>query len=51
MRHEDPQGDYGRQKRQQQVIKAILKKSVSFSSLSNFTKLLNTVSSNTCKPT
>lgn len=46
MRHEDPQGDYGRQKRQQQVIKAILKKSVSFSSLSNFTKLLNTVSSN-----
>ncbi|KRL39597.1 LCP family protein [Lacticaseibacillus manihotivorans] len=46
MRHEDPQGDYGRQKRQQQVIKAILKKAVSFSSLSHFTKLLDTVSSN-----
>lgn len=46
MRHEDPQGDYGRQKRQQQVIKAILKKAVSLNSLTNFTKLLDTVSSN-----
>ncbi|WP_461214369.1 LCP family glycopolymer transferase [Lacticaseibacillus sp. GG6-2] len=46
MRHEDPQGDYGRQKRQQQVIKAILKKAISLDSLSNFTQLLNTVSSN-----
>lgn len=46
MRHEDPQGDYGRQKRQQQVIKAILKKAISFHSLTNFTKLLKTVSSN-----
>lgn len=26
MRYEDPKGDYGRQQRQQQVIKAILKK-------------------------
>ncbi|WP_407891917.1 LCP family protein [Lacticaseibacillus sp. N501-2] len=46
MRHEDPQGDYGRQKRQQQVIKAILKKAVSLNSLTHFTKLLDTVSSN-----
>ncbi len=46
MRHEDPQGDYGRQKRQQQVIKAILKKAISLDSLSNFTQLLNTVSNN-----
>jgi anionic cell wall polymer biosynthesis LytR-Cps2A-Psr (LCP) family protein len=37
MRHADPEGDYGRQKRQQQVIKAILKKAVSVGSLGNFT--------------
>lgn len=46
MRYEDPQGDYGRQKRQQQVIKAILRKAVSLHSLSNFTSLLNTISAN-----
>ena len=46
MRHEDPKGDYGRQQRQQQVIKAILKKAISLDSLSNFTQLLDTVSSN-----
>ncbi|ARY92173.1 MULTISPECIES: LCP family protein [Lacticaseibacillus] len=46
MRHEDPQGDYGRQQRQQQVIKAILKKAVSVGSLGNFTKLMDTISKN-----
>lgn len=46
MRYEDPQGDYGRQKRQQQVIKAILKKAVSLNSLTHFQQLLTTVSSN-----
>ncbi|MCX2454452.1 LCP family glycopolymer transferase [Lacticaseibacillus nasuensis] len=46
MRYEDPKGDYGRQQRQQQVIKAILKKAVSLDSLSNFSSLLNTVSKN-----
>ena len=46
MRHSDPEGDYGRQKRQQQVIKAILKKAISVGSLGNFTKLMDTVSKN-----
>ncbi|MCG4281587.1 LCP family glycopolymer transferase [Lacticaseibacillus saniviri] len=46
MRYEDPNGDYGRQARQQQVIKAILKKATSMDALGNFTDLLNTVSKN-----
>ncbi|MFD1431273.1 LCP family glycopolymer transferase [Lacticaseibacillus yichunensis] len=46
MRDEDPQGDYGRQQRQQQVIKAILKKAVSVSTLANFKPLLKTLSTN-----
>jgi LCP family protein required for cell wall assembly len=46
MRHEDPEGDYGRQKRQQQVIKAILKKAVSLNGLTKFNQLLKTVSNN-----
>ncbi|EPC61115.1 Transcriptional regulator lytR [Lacticaseibacillus paracasei subsp. paracasei Lpp14] len=46
MRHSDPEGDYGRQKRQQQVIKAILKKAISVGSLGNFTKLMDTISKN-----
>ncbi|MFD1485758.1 LCP family protein [Lacticaseibacillus baoqingensis] len=46
MRHEDPQGDYGRQQRQQQVIKAILKKAISLNGLTKFNQLLKTVSNN-----
>lgn len=46
MRHADPEGDYGRQKRQQQVIKAIVKKALSTDTLKNFDQLLKTVSSN-----
>lgn len=46
MRHADPQGDYGRQKRQQEVIKAIVKKALSTDTLKNFDQLLKTVSSN-----
>ncbi|WP_125705285.1 LCP family glycopolymer transferase [Lacticaseibacillus daqingensis] len=46
MRHEDPQGDYGRQQRQQQVIKAIMKKAVSMDALKNFSTLLKTISGN-----
>ena len=34
------------QKRQQQVIKAILKKAISVGSLGNFTKLMDTISKN-----
>lgn len=44
MRHEDPEGDYGRQKRQQQVIKAILKKAMSFDGFQHFSELLNSLS-------
>lgn len=46
MRHADPEGDYGRQKRQQQVIKAIVKKALSTDTLKNFDTLLKTISSN-----
>ncbi|WP_262315728.1 LCP family protein [Lacticaseibacillus parakribbianus] len=46
MRHEDPEGDYGRQKRQQQVIRAILKKALSTDTLTHFDRLLKTISGN-----
>ncbi len=46
MRHEDPEGDYGRQKRQQTVIKAIMKKVLSANTLSNYKTLLNTLKGN-----
>ncbi|MGX4763863.1 LCP family glycopolymer transferase [Holzapfeliella sp. JNUCC 72] len=46
MRYEDPEGDYGRQKRQRQVIEAILKNAISFNSLQNFQSILNSVSQN-----
>ncbi|MEC1154232.1 LytR family transcriptional regulator [Cytobacillus horneckiae] len=36
MRKEDPNGDFGRQDRQRQVIQGIIKKGVSFNSLTNF---------------
>ncbi|MFD1671374.1 LCP family protein [Agrilactobacillus yilanensis] len=46
MRHEDPAGDYGRQLRQQQVIKALAKKLLSFNSLSHYQTLLNYLQTN-----
>ncbi|MFT8955960.1 LCP family protein [Liquorilactobacillus satsumensis] len=46
MRYTDPEGDYGRQKRQKQVIEAIVNKLLSVTSLSNYQKILNTVQSN-----
>lgn len=46
MRYDDPQGDYGRQKRQRQVITALIKKAVSVSSLSNLDSILTSVSGN-----
>lgn len=46
MRYDDPEGDYGRQKRQKQVIEAIVNKSASFSGISNYQKLLNTLGKN-----
>ncbi|KRL04896.1 LCP family protein [Liquorilactobacillus oeni] len=46
MRYTDPEGDYGRQKRQKQVIKAIVNKLLSVKSLSNYQKILDTVEDN-----
>lgn len=40
MRHEDPNGDYGRQQRQQQLIKALATKMMTFDGLSHYQKLL-----------
>nr|WP_317697775.1 LCP family protein [Xylocopilactobacillus apis] len=45
MRHEDPDGDYGRQKRQQQVIKAIIQRAISFNGIQHFSGLLDSISS------
>ncbi|WP_461214045.1 LCP family protein [Lacticaseibacillus sp. GG6-2] len=45
MRHQDPQGDYGRQKRQRQVITQITKKVLSAGSLSNYSTLMDSLSS------
>ncbi|MFT8412229.1 MAG: LCP family protein [Schleiferilactobacillus perolens] len=46
MRYEDPTGDYGRQKRQQQVIKAIIKNALSVGTLTHLQTLLDSISSN-----
>lgn len=46
MRHSDPLGDYGRQKRQKQIITAISSKAESVSSLANYKKLLKTIDGN-----
>lgn len=43
MRHEDPQGDYGRQQRQRLIITALLKKSVSYKTVLNH-QFLNSIS-------
>ncbi|MDO1604974.1 LCP family protein [Lactobacillus sp. YT155] len=44
MRHEDPEGDYGRQKRQRQVIEAIIQKLLSANTLTKYQKVLNSIS-------
>lgn len=46
MRYVDPEGDYGRQKRQQEVITQIVKKALSAGSLSNYQTLMDSLSSN-----
>lgn len=40
MRDDDPEGDYGRQKRQKQIITAIIKKAMSASSFTKYNKTL-----------
>ncbi|UZD26737.1 LCP family protein [Lacticaseibacillus paracasei] len=44
MRHADPEGDYGRQKRQQQVIKAIVQKATSVESIGKLVPLVDSIS-------
>ncbi|OLS09024.1 LytR family transcriptional regulator [Lacticaseibacillus casei] len=45
MRDEDPEGDYGRQKRQQEVINQIVKHLLSVKSLTNYQKVMDSLSS------
>lgn len=44
MRHEDPEGDYGRQKRQQEVIEQVVKKVLSTKTLTSYSSLMATLS-------
>jgi LCP family protein required for cell wall assembly len=46
MRHEDPDGDIGRQKRQREVVEKILRKVLSMDSVTNYQKILKAVKSN-----
>ncbi|WP_110114067.1 LCP family protein [Bacillus sp. CGMCC 1.16541] len=46
MRHLDPQGDFGRQKRQREVIEAVLEEGASISSLAKFGDLFKVVENN-----
>ncbi|KRM87048.1 Transcriptional regulator [Lacticaseibacillus thailandensis DSM 22698 = JCM 13996] len=43
MRYEDPKGDYGRQQRQQQVIKAIVKSLLSAKTLTSYESVLSSL--------
>ncbi|MGT2888173.1 glycopolymer--peptidoglycan transferase LytR [Streptococcus didelphis] len=46
MRYDDPDGDYGRQKRQRIVIQKVLKKILALDSVSSYRNILKAVSSN-----
>ena len=46
MRYEDPEGDYGRQKRQRQVIKSIVKNAISLNTVANLESILNSLEKN-----
>ncbi|KRN88430.1 LCP family protein [Ligilactobacillus ceti] len=46
MRYDDPEGDYGRQKRQKQIISAIIKKSLSTTTITQYKKILKTIEHN-----
>lgn len=46
MRYEDPNGDFGRQNRQRQIIQAIIEKGVSLSSLVKYNRILDALSNN-----
>jgi polyisoprenyl-teichoic acid--peptidoglycan teichoic acid transferase len=46
MRKQDPNGDFGRNTRQRQVIQAVIKEGASLSSLTNFPEIFNAIGSN-----
>ena len=46
MRYDDPDGDYGRQKRQREVIQKIVAKLLKMDSIGSYKKILSAVSSN-----
>lgn len=46
MRYEDPNGDYGRQVRQQEVIGAIAEESLSFSGITKYKQILKAIEDN-----
>ena len=46
MRYQDPEGDYGRQKRQREVIRKVVEKVLSFNSISHYQAILRAVSKN-----
>ncbi len=46
MRYEDPNGDFGRQQRQRQIISAIIKKGASLSSLWNYSNIFDALGAN-----
>ncbi len=46
MRYDDPEGDYGRQKRQRQVITTLIKKAVSLNTLTQLDSVLTSISGN-----
>lgn len=46
MRKRDPEGDYGRQARQREIVLAILNKAASFESILNFESVLKTMENN-----
>ncbi|QIL46962.1 transcriptional regulator [Vagococcus coleopterorum] len=46
MRHEDPNGDYGRQERQRLVITSIVKSAMNVSTITNYKDILDSLSAN-----
>ncbi len=46
MRKEDPNGDFGRQERQREVISKVIQKGASFSTLTNYDEILEALSDN-----
>ena len=46
MRKQDPQGDFGRQKRQRQIIQAVIKEGASLSTLTNFDNIFDALGNN-----